>query len=88
MLTYGDLLRDKMKNGVAMLGAVIDGKPALTCVVSEDAVKSGLHAGKLVGACAAVIGGKGGGRPNAAQAGGTDVDKLDDAIAKIYELVG
>ena len=87
LLTYGDLLRDKMKNGVAMIGAILDGKPALTCVVSEDAVKAGLHAGKLVGACAAVIGGKGGGRPNAAQAGGTDVDKLDEAIQNIYKIV-
>lgn len=87
MLTYGDLVRDKMKNGVALLGAVIDGKPALMCVASADAVKNGIHAGKLVGACAAIVGGKGGGKPNSAQAGGTDVSKLDDAIAHIYTLV-
>ena len=87
LLTYGDLLRDKMKNGVAMIGAILDGKPALTCVVSDDAVKAGLHAGKLVGACAAIVGGKGGGRPNAAQAGGTDADKLDEAIQNIYKIV-
>ncbi|MBQ9395595.1 MAG: alanine--tRNA ligase, partial [Proteobacteria bacterium] len=88
LLTYGDLVRDKMHNGVALLGAVIDGKPALMCVASADAVKAGIHCGKLVGACAAVVGGKGGGKPNSAQAGGTDCDKLDAAIAKIYELVG
>lgn len=87
LLTYGDLVRDKMKNGVALLGAVIDGKPALMCVASADAVKSGIHCGKLVGACAAVVGGKGGGKPNSAQAGGSNCDKLDDAVAKIYEIV-
>ncbi len=88
LLTYGDLVRDKMQNGVALLGAIIDGKPALMCVASADAVKAGIHCGKLVGACAAVVGGKGGGKPNSAQAGGSDCDKLDEAIAKIYDLVG
>ena len=87
MLTYGDLVRDRLQNGVALLGAVIDGKPALCCVAGPEAVKNGVHAGKRVGACAAVVGGKGGGKPNSAQAGGTDVSKLDAAIAKIYELV-
>lgn len=87
LLTYGDILRDKMTNGVAMLGAIVDGKPALTCVVSEDAVKNGLHAGKIVSACAAIIGGKGGGRPNAAQAGGADAEKLGDAIMHVYDAI-
>ena len=87
-LRYGDLLRDRMGHGVAMLGALIDGKPALTCIVSESAVKAGYHAGQLVSACAEMIGGKGGGRPHAAQAGGVDASKLDEAIARIYAIVG
>ena len=87
LLTYGDLLRDRMESGAAMLGAVVDGKPALLCVVSQDAVKRGLHAGKIVGLCAEVIGGKGGGRPNSAQAGGTSLEHLDEAIVKIYDCV-
>ena len=87
MLTYGDLVRDRMTNGVALLGAVIDGKPALSCVAGPEAVKAGIHAGKLVGACAAILGGKGGGKPNSAQAGGTDVSKLDEAIENIYKIV-
>ena len=87
LLTYGDLVRDKMQNGVALLGAIIDEKPALMCVASADAVKAGIHCGKLVGACAAIVGGKGGGKPNSAQAGGTDCSKLDEAIANIYALV-
>lgn len=87
LLTYADLLRDKMDTGVALLGTILDDKPALICVVTQDAVARGLHAGKLVGACAAIVGGKGGGRPNTAQAGGTDTAKLDDAIAHIHTLV-
>ena len=87
LLTYGDLVRDKMHNGVALLGAVIDGKPALMCVASADAVKAGIHCGKIVGACAAIVGGKGGGKPNSAQAGGTDCTKLDEAIENIYKIV-
>ncbi|MBS7381698.1 MAG: hypothetical protein KIG72_10585, partial [Bradymonadales bacterium] len=87
LLTYADLLRDKMDTGVALLGTILDAKPALICVVTQDAVARGLHAGKLVGACAAIVGGKGGGRPNTAQAGGTDTAKLDDAIAHIHTLV-
>ncbi len=87
LLTYADLLRDKMESGVALLGAVAEGKPALICIVTQDAVGRGLHAGKLVGECAAIVGGKGGGRPNTAQAGGSDVSKLGDAVAHIYDLV-
>ena len=88
LLTYGDLVRDKMRHGVALLGAVIEGKPALMCVASADAVKDGIHCGKLVGDCAAIVGGKGGGKPNSAQAGGCDCDKLDEAIQHIYQIVG
>lgn len=87
LLAYADLLRDKMETGAAILGAVLDAKPALICIVTQDAVARGLHAGKLVGACAAIIGGKGGGRPNTAQAGGVETAKLDDAIAHIYTLL-
>ena len=87
LLLYGDLLRDRMDLGVAVLGAIINDKPALACVVSEKAMKKGLHAGKIVSACAAIIGGKGGGRPSAAQAGGTDPSKLDLAIEHLYTLL-
>ena len=83
---HGSLL-PKYRGAAPMQRAIIDGKPALTCVASDKAVKAGIHAGKLVGACAAIVGGKGGGRPNAAQAGGTDADKLDEAIQHIYTLV-
>ncbi len=47
-----------------------------------------LHAGKLVGSLAEVIGGRGGGKPDLAQAGGSQPDKLEDAFARAYEVVG
>ncbi|MGI5829124.1 MAG: alanine--tRNA ligase [Bradymonadia bacterium] len=88
LLTYADLLRDKIgKNkGIALLGAIIDAKPALIALVSDACIPA-YHAGKLVGACAQIIDGKGGGRPNTAQAGGNDASKLDEAINAIFDMV-
>lgn len=85
-LTYADLLRDKMGKGIAMIGCIIEDKPALTCIVSDACIPQ-FHAGKLVQVCAQIIGGKGGGRPNTAQAGGNDSARLDEAINTIYSLV-
>jgi alanyl-tRNA synthetase len=74
--------------GVVAIGTVIEGKAAL--VVALDKTLSGggkLHAGKLVGALAVKVGGKGGGRPDIAQAGGSDADKLEDALRASFEAV-
>lgn len=49
-------------------------------------MKKGAHAGNLIKAVASVVGGGGGGRPNMAQAGGKDAAKIDDAVAKAYEV--
>ena len=54
--------------------------------VTDDLVKKGLHAGKLVGQIAPVVGGKGGGKPTFAQAGGKDPDKLAEALAQAKQL--
>ena len=86
LLVYADMLRDKMGEGVALLGAAIDGKPALLCMVSKALVGSHkLKAGELVNAAAAMVGGRGGGRPTLAQAGGQDLSKLDAAIHSVYK---
>ncbi|MGZ3441593.1 MAG: DHHA1 domain-containing protein, partial [Polyangia bacterium] len=81
-----DQLRDKLKSGVVVLGGVADGKVALVAAVTADLV-SRVHAGKIIGEVAKLVGGKGGGRPDLAQAGGTDATKLDEALESVYRLI-
>jgi alanyl-tRNA synthetase len=75
-----DHLRKKGKQVALILGTVIDGKVALMAAVNADLVKQGLKAGDCVKAAAKVVGGGGGGRPDMAEAGGKDPDKLDEAL--------
>ena len=75
-----DRLREQVGSAVIVLAAVIAKKPTLVAAVTPDLVKRGLHAGKLVGQLAQVIGGGGGGRPTMAQAGGHDASKLQEAL--------
>ncbi|MCB0130133.1 MAG: alanine--tRNA ligase, partial [Caldilineaceae bacterium] len=82
-----DWFRDKLGSSVVVLGAVINDKPMLIATVTQDLIARGLHAGNLVRDTAKVIGGGGGGRPNMAQAGGKDSDKLPAALAGVLELV-
>jgi alanyl-tRNA synthetase len=82
----GDDLRSRLKHGgIGMLGAEIEGKATLVCVVTDDLV-SRFSAGKIVGAAAKIVGGGGGGKPHMATAGGRQVEKLDEALAKVKEL--
>ncbi len=82
----GDQLRDKLGSGVVVLFGVAEGKVSLLTMVSKD-LMGRVHAGKLASALAEMVGGKGGGRPDMAQAGGTDATQVDAAIARAYELV-
>ena len=82
-----DELRGKLGSGVVVLGAAAEGRVSLIVGVSKDLVGR-VQAGKIVGAIAAKVGGKGGGRPDLAEAGGTDVAGLDAALASAMEVVG
>jgi len=84
--SLGDTLRSKLSSGVGVLGAVVDEKVALVCVVTDDLVKK-LQAGKIVGELAKLVGGGGGGRPHLATAGGKDVSKLDDTLKQTPSIV-
>jgi len=84
---FGDHLKDKLKSGIVILGAVIEGKVALLSVVTEDLVKKGYHAGKIIEEVAKLVDGSGGGRPDMAQAGGKSVDKLDSALARAEKII-
>jgi alanyl-tRNA synthetase len=78
-----DKFRQKYESGVAVLASDMGGKPLLIAAVTEDLVGRGLHAGKLVGKIAKVVGGGGGGRPTLAQAGGKDAEKLSEALDQV-----
>jgi alanyl-tRNA synthetase len=83
-----DQMRSKLGSGVVVLGAASeDGKVALIVGVTKD-LTGNIHAGKVVGALAALVGGKGGGRPDLAEAGGSDAGALDGALGKAAEVVG
>jgi alanyl-tRNA synthetase len=76
----------RLGSGVIVLGAASQGKVALVSVVSPD-LQRRFHAGKIVKEVAQVVGGSGGGRPDFAQAGGKDADKLDEALQAVYNIV-
>jgi alanyl-tRNA synthetase len=82
-----DSLRVKLGSGVVVLGAAVDGKVSLIVGVTKD-LTSRVQAGKVVGTLAAKVGGKGGGRPDLAEAGGSDVGSLDAALKSASEVVG
>jgi len=82
----GDKVRDSLGTGVAVLGGVINGKAALLAIVSSD-LTSRIKAGDLVSRVAKIVGGKGGGRPDMAQAGGPMADKLSEAIQSVPKVM-
>ncbi len=82
-----DWFRDKLGSSVVVLGAVIDDKPLLIAAATQDAIQRGIHAGNLVRDAAKMVGGGGGGRPNMAQAGGRDAEKLPEALKIVPEWV-
>ena len=83
-----DKLRDKLAPAVIALGGKSDdGRALLVCTVSKELTKQ-YKAGDIIKELAAIVGGGGGGRPDFAQAGGNDASKLDQAMARVYELVG
>jgi alanyl-tRNA synthetase len=83
----GDWLRDKLGSGIVVLASVVNDKPQLLTMISQDLVQRGYHAGNMVRALAQIVGGGGGGRPDMAQAGGRDASKLALALDRVPELV-
>ncbi len=80
-------MRDTLKSGVVALGAVINEKPSLVVMVTQDLVDRGLKAGELIGPIAGAVGGRAGGRPQMAQGGGSQPEKLEEALALTVGLV-
>jgi len=82
----GDKVRDSLQSGVAVLGGVMQGKAAILALVTKD-LTDRIQAGELVGRIAGIVGGKGGGRADMAQAGGPLGDKIQEAIASVPGIV-
>ena len=82
-----DLLREKLKSAVVVLGTVYEDKPAFLAAVTPDLVARGYDAGKIIKQVAKVTGGSGGGKAKFAQAGGKYKDKLDEALRLVKSLI-
>ena len=87
MREMGDYLKEKLGSVVVALAAVVEGSPILIAMVTPDLVERGLHAGSLARDIAKVMGGGGGGRPEMAQAGGKQPEKLNEALSGVLTLV-
>ncbi len=84
--SMGDSLRDRLQPAVIFLGAKNDGKVHLISMVSKDIAGKEVHAGDVIRSAAKICGGGGGGRPDMAQAGGKDAEKLGAALDEARKI--
>ncbi|PKM88543.1 MAG: alanine--tRNA ligase [Firmicutes bacterium HGW-Firmicutes-12] len=82
-----DMFRERLNSGIVVLGAVMDEKVNFVVAVTKDLLSKGIHAGNIIKEVAKIAGGGGGGRPDMAQAGGKDKDKLDLALNNVTQIV-
>jgi alanyl-tRNA synthetase len=82
-----DYLRDSIQSGIVVLGAVSGGRPVFIAAVTPDLVTKGYNAGNIIREVSKLAGGGGGGKPNFAQAGGKDKNKIDEALALVKTLI-
>ncbi len=85
--SLADTVKAKYANAVAVFAVVSDGKLNFVAAAGADAVKAGAHAGNILRDVSAICGGRGGGRPDSAMSGGRDLDKIDEALAKVEEIL-
>ncbi|MCC0728202.1 MULTISPECIES: alanine--tRNA ligase [unclassified Clostridioides] len=82
-----DNLRDKLGSGVVVLANIVDDKVNFVVTATKDVLDKGIHSGNIVREVAKIAGGKGGGRPNMAQAGASDISKVDQALSYASEVI-
>ena len=87
MKTLADQAKSQMIDGVVVLAAETDGKITFVAMAMKEAVEKGVHCGKIIKEVTEMCGGKGGGKPDMAQGGGKDALKIDDALARVDEIV-
>ncbi len=83
----GDKIRERVPNMVAVLASIREGKGTLLAVCGKQAIQKGAHAGNIVREIAALAGGKGGGRPESAMAGVSEIFQIDEALAQLPSVV-
>ena len=83
----GDWLRDKLGTGVVAIGSIVNGNPMVVCMITPDLVEKGMNAAHMVQEVAKIIGGGGGGKPESAQAGGKDSNKLREALSIVPGMI-
>ena len=83
----GNSVREQISSGIAWLAATMDDKSTLLCVVSDDLIERGIKAGDMVNEVAMLANGRGGGKPNMAQAGIKDPEKLSFALEATTEII-
>ncbi|MCK9273967.1 MAG: alanine--tRNA ligase [Syntrophales bacterium] len=82
---FGDKVRDRMSSGLLLLGSKVEGKAMLLCMVTKDLTHR-FHAGNIIKELAPLVGGKGGGRPDMAQAGGPNPEGLEHVLRRFEEI--
>ncbi|MBQ8300949.1 MAG: alanine--tRNA ligase [Clostridia bacterium] len=87
MKAMADKVKTKAENSVAVLASNTDGKITFIAMATKGAVELGVHCGMIIKDITAIAGGRGGGKPDMAQGGGTDANKIDDALAKVDDIV-
>ena len=81
-----DKVRNKLDCGIVVLGSEANGKVNFVAMATKEAIAKGIHCGKMIKEVASIAGGGGGGRPDMAQAGGKNPDKIDEALSKVCEF--
>jgi alanyl-tRNA synthetase len=81
-----DNMRDRLKSGIIVVSSVIDSQAAIVCMVTKD-LKDRYNAGEIVKSISSIAGGKGGGNPEMAQGGTKDIERLDNALESIYDII-
>ena len=83
---FGDKLRDRLQSGIILIGCRAEGKAMLLCLVTKD-LTDRYSAGNIIREIAPIVGGRGGGRPDMAQAGGPNPENLEQALKRLEELI-
>ncbi len=81
-----DNIKDRLQSGIVVVSSVSDGKAAIVCMVTKD-LKDRYHAGEIIKKISQIAGGSGGGKPEVAQGGTKEIEKLDEALESVYDIV-